>query len=246
MEAIIYAAGRARRLERYSEDRAKVLIEFGGRSLLERHVASLAKFAISKVYIVTGYLREQVQVVLPTLSRQWGVPIEEIYNPDYLEGSALSMQVSLPVIEATRGSILLMDGDVLYHSSILRALIQSDHRSALLVDTSFSKADEDPVLVPMKGGVPFDFMKMWKGESETVGESIGFFKLDERDIPRLVYETRLRSVGSRRSESYDEVLRALVRAGCFASIDVTGVPWTEIDFPSDLVRAEREILPALD
>jgi choline kinase len=27
--------------------------------------------------------------------------------------------------------------------------------------------------------------------------------------------------------------------------DVTGLPWIEIDFPNDVARAEREILPEL-
>ncbi len=34
-------------------------------------------------------------------------------------------------------------------------------------------------------------------------------------------------------------------AGTFAYEDITGLPWIEIDFPSDLLRAERTILPRL-
>jgi choline kinase len=37
----------------------------------------------------------------------------------------------------------------------------------------------------------------------------------------------------------------LVRAGRFGAEDVTGLPWTEIDFPEDLDRARSVILPAL-
>ncbi len=33
--------------------------------------------------------------------------------------------------------------------------------------------------------------------------------------------------------------------GTFAYEDITGLPWIEIDFPSDLLRAERTILPRL-
>jgi hypothetical protein len=61
----------------------------------------------------------------------------------------------------------------------------------------------------------------------------------------LIEETRRRSAGERRSESYDEVLRALVLAGRFGYEDVTGIPWTEIDFPDDVVRAETKVLPAI-
>ena len=34
-------------------------------------------------------------------------------------------------------------------------------------------------------------------------------------------------------------------AGTFGYEDVTGYPWLEIDFPEDLVRAEREVMPAI-
>ncbi len=33
--------------------------------------------------------------------------------------------------------------------------------------------------------------------------------------------------------------------GTFAYEDITGLPWIEIDYPSDLLRAERTILPRL-
>ena len=51
--------------------------------------------------------------------------------------------------------------------------------------------------------------------------------------------------GEARAQSYDEIIRALVIAGCFGAEDVTGEPWTEIDFPEDLEFAEHEVLPAI-
>jgi choline kinase len=53
------------------------------------------------------------------------------------------------------------------------------------------------------------------------------------------------SVGAGRSASYDDVLRRMVRAGRFGHEDITGLPWTEIDFPADVERALREVLPAI-
>ena len=38
---------------------------------------------------------------------------------------------------------------------------------------------------------------------------------------------------------------ALAQHWPLLAVDIAGVPWTEIDFPEDLVRAEREIEPAL-
>ena len=37
----------------------------------------------------------------------------------------------------------------------------------------------------------------------------------------------------------------MVLAGRFGFEDVTGMPWTEIDFPNDVGRAREEVLPAI-
>jgi choline kinase len=245
MRAIIYAAGRATRLGRAYAHTPKILLPFGGRSLLDWHVGHLAMSGCREVVVVTGYEREQVAAVLPELTRRHGVAVTECPNPDFNEGSAISMLVSLPAIETAAEGLLLMDGDVLYHRSVLERLVTSNWPSVLLIDRGYSTADDDPVLVPIRAGRPFEFQKRWKGEAESVGESIGFFKLAAADVPRLAEETRRRAHGLGRLDSYDEIIRALVRAGRFHYEDVTGLAWTEIDFPHDIEHAESVVLPAL-
>jgi choline kinase len=245
MNAILYVAGRATRLGEHARGRHKVLLEFDGQSLLERHVSFLAKLRVPKLFVVTGHLREQLQAAFPELQSRYRVEIVELFNRHFVEGSALSMHVSLPALEQARDGILLMDGDVLYGVEMLERLVESPHRTALLVDRDFSSADDDPVLVPMRNGKPFDFVKKWRGKADTIGESIGFFKVNVADLPELIRETKSRVVAPRRSDSYDDVLRVLVKEGRFGAEDVTGSPWTEIDFPGDLEHAQRVVLPAL-
>lgn len=246
MNAILYVAGRATRLGEGARGRHKVLLEFGGQSLLERHVRYLAQLHVPKLFVVTGYLREQLRAALAEAQARHGVEIVELFNPDFTEGSALSMHASLPALESARDGVLLMDGDVLYDLRMLKRLVGSPHRTALLVDRGFSTADDDPVLVPMRNGKPFDFVKRWRGEADSVGESVGFFKVDAVHLPLLIQETKARFTGPGRAESYDDILRVLARAGCFEALDVTGIPWTEVDFPEDIDYATRVVLPALD
>jgi len=245
-EAIMYAAGVGRRLNQHFGDIPKVLLEFGGRTVLERHVAHLAANGIRRLTLVTGFERHQVAPWLKRLADRYPVRLEEIVNPDYEEGSVLSFHVSLPFLEQLRDPVLLMDGDVLYPAAMLGRLVASPHRSALLVDRDYSTADDDPVLVPIRGGRPVDFVKGWTGQADEVGESIGFFKVAPEDLPMLVEGTRRRVHGPGRADSYDAVLREMVQAGHFGCEDVTGMPWTELDFPGDVERAMREVLPALD
>jgi choline kinase len=46
---------------------------------------------------------------------------------------------------------------------------------------------------------------------------------------------------------HEEAVRDLLREGShtFEVADVTGAPWIEIDFPTDVVRAAHEVLPQL-
>lgn len=245
MRAFIYAAGRATRLGPEYARRPKILIELGGRSLLEWHVMRLRDVGVTELTIITGHEREQIAVELPRLSQAHGLKICEIHNANFTEGSVLSFEVSLTTVLAGNDSVLLMDGDVLYPAEMLRRLIVSRHASALLVDRNYSTADDDPVLVPMRNGRPFDFVKRWTGEAEQIGESIGFFKVSPAELQIIASETRKRTVGEGRLDSYDDVLRVLVKDDRFGAEDVTGLPWTEVDFPKDVEYARNEILPAL-
>lgn len=245
MNAIIYAAGRATRLGPAYAQRPKILIEFGGLSLLERHVICLAEVGIQRVVVVTGHCREAIVAELPRLSRDHRVEVVERYNPDFGEGSVISLGVSFPDIEASKDGVLLMDGDVLYDVRMLRRLLDSRHPSALLVDFNYSTADDDPVLVPITNDRPFEFLKRWRGTADKVGESVGFFRIAPQDLPLLAEETQARSVGRQRLDSMDEILRALVKADRFGYEDISGLPWTEIDFPTDIAYAREHVLPSL-
>ena len=242
MKAIIYAAGRGTRLQ---SDSPKILLEFGGKTLLEWHALRLREAGVREIVVVTGHLREQIAKLLPGICARHDVGVREIVNSRFHEGSLLSLKVSLPEIEDSSEPLLLMDADVLYPTGMLDHLTASAHATALLLDREFSTDDDDPMLVPVKNGRPIDFRKQWSGDADFVGESIGFFKIAPVDFPLLIKETRARSRGSSCADSYDDVLRTLVLAGRFGYEDVTGLPWIEIDFPADVIRARNKLVPAI-
>lgn len=244
MEAILYVAGRAHRLGTALTKGHKVLLEFGGKSLLERHVMLLKQVGVQALHVVTGHARELVAGRFAELSARYGLGISEIHNQDFTEGSVLSMNVSLPVLKRSKDPVLLMDGDVLYDARMLKRLVESRSRSALLIDRNYSTADDDPVLVPVRGGRPFDYVKKWKGLADAVGESVGFLKVAVEDLPVLIEDASARSARSR-SDSLDDVLRMMVQRDVFGAEEVTGLPWTEIDFPQDMEYAEKVVFPAL-
>ena len=243
MKAIICAAGRGVRL---GANAPKILLECGGRTLLEWHLLRLTDAGVHDVVLVTGYLRDQIGRALQEIGARHGSSPRELVNGRFHEGSVLSLAAALPEIEENQEPILLMDADVLYPAQMLERLIRSTHPTALLLDRKYSTRDDDPVLVPVKDGRPFEFRKKWTGAADFVGESIGFFKIGPGDLPMLIDETRARSAGLEVRDSYDDVLRAMVLADRFGHEDVTGLPWTEIDFPEDLSLARDEVLPRIE
>ena len=239
MRAVILAAGVGRRL---GHDKPKILLEFGDRTLLERHLAILAALGVGDVVIGIGHEALAIERALEALGE---TDVSTIYNPDYEQGSVLTLWCVREALTAG-GPVLLMDGDVLYDRRVLAPLIETRHADCLLVDRAYEPGEE-PVKVGVAGGMPTDFGKTIDPAVEAYGESVGFFRLSEGTANALV-ETAGRMIeqGVRECPMEDAVA-TVIRAGDppFGFADVTGQPWIEIDFPEDVVRAETEILPKL-
>ena len=244
MKALIFAAGTGWRLG--GGRPPKSLLEFAGKSLLERHLELLAAVGVSRVVIGVGYQHERIEEALMHIDA--GVAVETVHNPDYEEGNVVTLWHLREHLGGS-GPLLLMDADVLYDLRLLERLVESAHSSCVLIDRDFEAGDE-PVKVCVRGdriveigrvvpeGTHYDF----------AGESIGFFKLDAGNAVRLRSVVEEFSAGSRRDALYEEAIRdMLVRdpTVAFGFEDVTGLPWTEIDFRSDIDRANHEILPRL-
>ena len=246
MKAILYVAGRGMRLGARAQDRPKVLLSIGGRTLLDRHFENLTRAGVKELALVTGFQRDVLLEELLRLQTRYAIAVREYENPCFTEGSVLSFHAALAELEDLRQPVLLMDGDVLYPAEMLKRLMHSRHPTALLVDREYGTDDDDPVLVPIKDGRPIDFVKQWQGQADAFGESVGFFKVDPVDAPLVMASTKRRVAEGRRGDSYDDVLREMVQTGRFGHEDVTGMPWTEIDFPEDVQRAENEVLPEIE
>lgn len=93
---IIYAAGRGTRLGPESAGSPKILLRFGGRSLLDWHAQRVREAGVTRLVIVTGHQRGQIAASLPALRQQHGLEITEVVNPHFTEGSVLSFHASLP------------------------------------------------------------------------------------------------------------------------------------------------------
>ena len=247
MRAIILAAGRGLRLKQpTAQEQPKCLLEFGGRTLLERHLQLLQAAGITEIVLALGFLHEVVQSYLAGLT---GLPRPQIVlNPQFELGSVLTLHTATAALTGG-GDVLVMDADVLYHERIMAALVAKEGAAnRLLIDRDFEAGDE-PVKVCVRAGVPIELRKQLPAalEYDAIGESVGFFRFDARAARRLAAIVADYAGSGRGAMPHEEAVRDLLRESGygFGVADVTGQPWIEIDFPADVERAAREILPQL-
>jgi choline kinase len=247
VRAIILAAGRGLRLKQpLDAELPKCLLEFGGRTLLERHLQLLQRAGVGEVVLALGFLHERVESQLQRLA---GYARSQIVLNDRFElGSVLTLHTAAEAL--TRGGdVLVMDADVLYHERIMGALVAGAQPvNRILIDRDFEPGDE-PVKVCVRAGVPVELRKQPAPELQydTLGESLGFFRFSERGARRLAAIVADYAASGRGHMPHEEAVRDLLleRSQPFEVADVTGAPWIEIDFPADVERAAREILPRI-
>jgi choline kinase len=166
--------------------------------------------------------------------------IRYVDNPDYAKGSILSLYAARAHLAEPA---LVMDADVLFPRELLRRLLAVPAPSALLVDRGFTDTGEE-VKLYTRGGRVIGLGKKAVPEAwESVGEGIGFFKCGAQAGPAFVgaLEQVIEAHGD--LTEYEDALHVLLQRVHVGWVDVTGLPWTEIDFAEDLRYAEDEVLP---
>ena len=243
--AIILAAGVGRRLgaDGAHSSQPKVLLAFDGATLLGRHLAILHQAGVTRVTVVVGYAAGHIRAALATLLP--GMTVETIENPDFREGSVVSLWSARDVLRAG-GPIILMDGDVLYDHRLMARLLGSARPDSLLLDREIEPGDE-PVKLCIRDGQIVDFRKKPTEAHDFYGESVGFFRFTPQTAAELADRAEAYVTSGRRAMEYEEPIRDMLMQstpGRFGYEDVTGLPWTEIDFPEDVVKAAG-LLPEL-
>jgi choline kinase len=238
--AIILAAGVGRRLGNAAP---KVLLAFGGKSLLARHIAALYANGVEDIAVTVGHKPELIRAELSRLGVLDRIALVE--NSRYREGSVVSLAVQHARLAAGR-PVLLMDGDVLYDARMIARLLQAAPENVLLLDQTIEAGDE-PVKICLRGNVIVDFAKLPEHAHDRHGESVGFFRFSASMAAALAEHTVAYVETGRADAEYEAALRDLVLAhpDRFGCEDISDLPWTEIDFEADVARAREEILPRL-
>ena len=239
MKAIVLAAGVGKRFKEVTDHRPKCLIDIQGKTLLERTLAALGAAGISQAVVVTGYRGEMItQQIGSTCGR---VQVKYVLNPQYEKGAILSL---LSARDEFDDDILIMDADVLFPIAMIDRLIHSPHANCFLLDGSAKNTGEEQMLLTRDGRV-LSIVRGGSGDFDVIGESVGFLKVSRTDAPLLRSILENLVAQGRDTIEHEEAYPIFLSQRVVGFERVDDLPWTEIDFPEDLQRAEQEVLPRI-
>ena len=245
MRAIMLAAGLGSRLGNSGTPNVpKVLLKFGGESLLKRHIDTLKRHGVDSLVLGVGFNSDQIEQEIVALGAEGFVTT--VFNPDFTAGSIVTLWALRDEL-CSGGPVLLMDADVLYHDQIIGRLVTSAHRNCLLLDRG-GVLDDEAVKLCIRDGEIIEFRKWLSAEFDECGESVGFFKFSAAAARDLIGQTELYMCQGRDNDPYEEPVRDVLltsRHGTYGCEDVTGLPWIEIDTAVDFARAHAEIFPRI-
>ncbi len=241
--AIILAAGRGQRLgEHLPEGIPKALLVLDGSTILERQVRALKAHGVKNIIVVVGYGRDQVMEHCAHLEEKHGVFFEFVYNPDYATTNTVySLYLARHFLAR---DTFFMNGDVLFHPHILSMLVASPSYHALAVERK--PCGEEEVKVTVDERMRITRIAKTIPPSEAFGEFIGVARFggeDESFVASLEYVCEQEM---KRNTFFEYAIDRVLDTGRFVGVEIRGLTAIEIDFPEDLERATRQVLPVVD
>ena len=235
MKAIILSAGQGSRLGHLVDDRPKCLIEFNGRSLLDRQLDTLAASGVEEAVVVTGFHDELVNQAVA--ARSGGPKVRTIYNPFYkVADNTGSLYMAR---EELSGDCLVWNGDTLVSRELMKKVV-GNHRAGICVTIDRKPDgydDDDMKVVEGQGRLKAIGKRLKEGVN---AESIGLlaFRSGGAERFREAIERAMRSPEGT-TIWYLRVIHHLAQSSEVFTLDVDGEEWGEVDFPADVTRANE-------
>lgn len=234
MKAIILSAGQGSRLGQLTADRPKCLIDFAGRSLLDRQLDVLAAVGVRDVLVVTGFHDQQVEAALA--HRRAGPAVQTLYNPFFKVADNLgSLYVAR---EELAGECLVLNGDTLVSEPLMRQVVANDCRGiCVTIDRKPGYDDDDMKVEVAANGRLLAIGKRLPSDSVNA-ESIGLiaFRAGGAERFRQAIERAIRTPEGT-TIWYLRVIHQLAQHSDVWTLDISGHEWGEVDFPPDVERA---------
>ena len=241
MKAIILSAGQGSRLGHLVDDKPKCLIDFNGRSLLDRQLDTLEANGVHEAVVVTGFHDELVSQAIA--KRSGGPNVRTVFNPFYkVADNTGSLYMAR---EELAGDCLVWNGDTLVSTALMAKVVAND-RSGICVTIDRKQAyDEDDMKVVEEDG-----------RLRAIGKRLDLARVNAESIGLLAFRAggaeqfREAIEGAMRTPEgttiwYLRVINHIAQSADVWTLDIDGEEWGEVDFPPDVDNA-RELTARWD
>ena len=234
MKAIILSAGQGSRLGHLVDDRPKCLIEFSGRSLLDRQLDTLEANGVEEAVVVTGFHDELVNESIAR--RSGGIGVRTVFNPFYkVADNTGSLYMAR---EELAGDCLVWNGDTLVSRSLMaKVLANSQPGICVTIDRKATYDEDDMKVVVESGRLKAIGKRLEMGNVN--GESIGLLAFREggAELFRQHIERDMRTPEGT-TIWYLRVIHHIAQEKEVWTLDISGEEWGEVDFPADVEAAK--------
>ena len=243
-KALIIAAGLGSRLKKHTENLPKCMLDFGGKTLLQRQLESYKKNGIKDISLIRGYKKEKINYK----------GINYFENNDYKNNNILnSIFYAEKVIN---GNIIISYSDILFDTSVVERTLNSDHDISVVVDIDWRGyyvgrkdhpiSEAENVIFNSNNEVE-KIGKINTGTQEVHGEFIGMIKLSNRGteifkehfhrLKKIYWNKPFQRAKIFQKAYLTDFIQELVDIGVKVHCVIIESGWKEIDTVEDYKKA---------
>jgi len=243
-KVLIIAAGLGSRLKEHTENLPKCMLDFGGKTLLQRQLDSYKKNGIKDINLIRGYKKEKINYK----------GIRYFENTDYKNNNILnSIFYAEDIISE---NIIISYSDILFDPSVVGRTLNSDHDISVVVDIDWRGyyvgrkdhpiSEAENVIFNSNNEVE-KIGKINTGKEEVHGEFIGMIKLSNRGteifkehfhrLKKIYWNKPFQRAEIFQKAYLTDFIQELVDIGIKVHCVIIESGWKEIDTVEDYKKA---------
>jgi len=243
-KALIIAAGLGSRLKKHTENLPKCMLDFGGKTLLQRQIDSYKKNGIKDISLIKGYKKEKINYK----------GIRYFENPDYRNNNILNSIFYGE--EVINGNIIISYSDILFDPIVLKRALETDHDISVVVDIDWRGyyvgrkdhpiSEAENVIFNSNNQV-IKIGKINTGNEDIHGEFIGMIKLSGRGteifkehfhrLKKIYWNKPFQRAKIFQKAYLTDFIQELVDIGIKVHCVIIESGWKEIDTVEDYQKA---------
>ena len=243
-KALIIAAGLGSRLKKHTENLPKCMLDFGGKTLLQRQIDAYNKNNIKDISLIRGYKKEKINYK----------GLRYFENKDYRNNNILNSIFYAEKI--INGNIIISYSDILFDPIVVQRTIDSNHDISVVVDIDWRDYYIDRKDHPLSEAENVIFNsnnevvkigKIASDKEEVHGEFIGMIKLSNRGceifkehfhrLKKLYWHKPFQRAPIFQKAYLTDFIQELVDIGIKVHCVIIESGWKEIDTVEDYKKA---------